>query len=339
MPEAEWNDEHTRVICELFAEQVQAGNRPNTHLKNIGYSVVADKFEQRTGLLYTKLQLKNKWDKLKSDYINWKKLLIKGANLGWDNERRTIAADSDWWKNTFKDLPGAKKFRKAGLRNENYLKVIFEDITSVDQSSAAAGSLPSTSDGIVNVDNLDGSDNNVGDNDGTQPDHDDGALTVRNGGILLDHDGGVLLDQDGGAQPVHNGAVQLDHNGITQLEHEPPSIRNKKRTIHVNTKENKKNKTETALLMQAQLKRIVELAAEAQSIFEKFSSQIDSPRSDIQDVMTLVRECGARSGSDEYFIATELFVNAEQRQMFCTMETAEERLEWLRRKYNAKYRA
>ncbi|PNT65318.1 hypothetical protein BRADI_4g40345v3 [Brachypodium distachyon] len=308
MPEAEWNDEHTRVICELFAEQVQAGNRPNTHLKNIGYSVVADKFEQRTGLLYTKLQLKNKWDKLKSDYINWKKLLIKGANLGWDNERRTIAADSDWWKNTFKDLPGAKKFRKAGLRNENYLKVIFEDITSVDQSSAAA-------------------------------DHDGGVLLDQDGGAQPVHNGGVLLDHDGGAQPVHNGAVQLDHNGITQLEHEPPSIRNKKRTIHVNTKENKKNKTETALLMQAQLKRIVELAAEAQSIFEKFSSQIDSPRSDIQDVMTLVRECGARSGSDEYFIATELFVNAEQRQMFCTMETAEERLEWLRRKYNAKYRA
>jgi hypothetical protein len=101
--------------------------------------------------------------------------------------------------------------------------------------------------------------------------------------------------------------------------------------------ESKRNKTETALLMQAQLKRIVELAEEAQSIFDKFFSQADSPRSDIQDVMTLVRECGARSGSDEYFIATELFVNPEQRQMFCTMETAEERLEWLRRKYNAKY--
>uniref|UniRef100_A0A0A9H1M8 Myb/SANT-like domain-containing protein n=1 Tax=Arundo donax TaxID=35708 RepID=A0A0A9H1M8_ARUDO len=58
MPEAEWNDEHTKIICELFEEQVRAGNRPNTHLNNIGYRQVASKFQQRTQLLYTSFRLR-----------------------------------------------------------------------------------------------------------------------------------------------------------------------------------------------------------------------------------------------------------------------------------------
>lgn len=102
MPEAEWNDERTRIVCELFAEQVQAGNRPNTHLNNLGYRNVAAEFQQRTQLLYTKLQLKNKWDKFKSDYITWKKLLVVGAGLPWDAARGTFAADDEWWKKTNK---------------------------------------------------------------------------------------------------------------------------------------------------------------------------------------------------------------------------------------------
>jgi hypothetical protein len=247
-------------------------------------------------------------------------------------------------------LPGAKKFRKAGLRNENHLKVMFQDIISVDHSSPAADRLPSAPDSILNVENLDGSDNNVEsfseDNHGTQLEHNDDTQLGNNDVIQQNHDPPSIrnnVEDSHVTQLDHNDATQLGNNGVIQLNHDPPSVRKNKRAIHVNTMESKKaeikkNKTETALLMQAQLKRIVDLAEEAQSIFEKFSSQVDSPRSDIQDVMTLVRECGARTGSDEYFIATELFVHSEQRQMFCTMETAEERLDWLRRKYNAKYR-
>ncbi|CAM0951503.1 unnamed protein product [Alopecurus aequalis] len=321
MPEAEWNDEHTTLICELFVEQVRAANRPNTHLTSTGYNLVAEKFEQRTGLLYTKTQLKNKWDKLKRDYINWKELLVRGTGLGL-NGKGTIAADKDWWKNTCIELPGAKKFRKAGIKNENRLKVMFEDIISdvVDHASPAANSLPSAPDSILNNLESFGEDNDAEDNRVTQLDHND-------------------LEDNHVTQVEHNDDTQLGNNGVIQQNHDPPSVRNKKIPVHANTKESKKNKTETALLLQAQLKRIVELAEEAQSIFEKFSSQVDSPKSNIQDVMALVRECGARSGTDEYFIATELFVNPEQRQMFCTMETAEERLEWLRRKYNAKYKS
>jgi hypothetical protein len=129
-------------------------------------------------------------------------------------------------------------------------------------------------------------------------------------------------------------------NSLTPLVHESvfPSNRNKKRPAHLNvTKKNKKTKTEMAVLMQSHLDRILELAQKAQATFEKFTTRADPPSASIEDVMVLVRECGARCGSNEHFIATELFVNEDQRKMFLTMETPSERFQWLRRKYVLRY--
>jgi hypothetical protein len=56
-----------------------------------------------------------------------------------------------------------------------------------------------------------------------------------------------------------------------------------------------------------------------------------------QQVMDLVLECGAGYDTDEHYIATELFVKKDQREMLMTLPTNEIRFNWLRRKYNAKY--
>jgi hypothetical protein len=94
---AEWTDENTRIVCELFAEQVRIGNRSNTHLNKVGYDNVIAKFEEKTGLRYQKLQFKNKWSKLRNEYNLWKKLIARETGLGWDQARATIVASDDWW--------------------------------------------------------------------------------------------------------------------------------------------------------------------------------------------------------------------------------------------------
>ncbi|KAL6642378.1 hypothetical protein ACP70R_020559 [Stipagrostis hirtigluma subsp. patula] len=355
MPEAEWNDERTRLICELFVEQVRAGNRPNTHLNNIGYREVALKFQQRTQLLYTKLQLKNKWDRLKGDYIIWNKLLTTRAaeGLPWDSAKGTIAADDKWWKNKNKELPGARKFRHGGLQNVDKLKIMFDYISSdgVDHSLPAADGLPSPPDSPVNgVDHSslaadvlpsasDGPMNGV-DHSPLATDGLPSAPDSRMNGV--DHPQMVADGLPSAPDPMNGVSLYgsdniAEDNGGILLESEPRSNRNKKRRINVTATKDKKSKAETALLMQTHLQHIEELARKAQVTFEKFSSKVDPQRPSIQDVMTLVRECGARCGSNEHFIATELFVNSEQREMFLTMETPEERFQWLRRKYIVKY--
>ena len=98
MPEIDWNSENTRVLCMLFAEQVGKGNRPNTHLNALGYTEVEKGFKERTGIVATKVQIKNKWDKLKEDFKAWKKLMLRQTGTGWDPIKKTIAMDDEWWK-------------------------------------------------------------------------------------------------------------------------------------------------------------------------------------------------------------------------------------------------
>jgi hypothetical protein len=68
----DWNEENTRLLCELFAKQVRAHNHSGTHLNRTRYKNVMEKFKERTGLDYSKMQFKNKWDKMRREYANWK---------------------------------------------------------------------------------------------------------------------------------------------------------------------------------------------------------------------------------------------------------------------------
>lgn len=108
---------------------MRAGNRPNTHLTSYAYDEVGRQFKIRTGLEYNNDQLKKKWDKLRAEYDIFKKLKLKETGAGSDIERNTVKQDAEWWKKakiTFQVV----KFRKHGLRNEENLRVMFEDITS-----------------------------------------------------------------------------------------------------------------------------------------------------------------------------------------------------------------
>ena len=69
-----------------------------THLNALGYTEVEKGFKERTGIVATKVQIKNKWDKLKEDFKAWKKLMLMQTGTGWDAIKKTIAMDDEWWK-------------------------------------------------------------------------------------------------------------------------------------------------------------------------------------------------------------------------------------------------
>jgi hypothetical protein len=98
MVEIDWNAVNTRELCKLFAEQVRRGNRPNTYLNSVGYAEVEKGMKDRLGIEVSKLQIKNKWDKLKEDFKAWKKLLLRQTGTGWCPIKGTIVMDDEWWK-------------------------------------------------------------------------------------------------------------------------------------------------------------------------------------------------------------------------------------------------
>jgi hypothetical protein len=96
----DWADEYNQIVCELMAQQVRKGNRPNTHLNNLGCTEVSRIFFQMTGIELTKTQLKNKWDRLKGDWQIWQKLVWRQTGIGWDNSKGVIVMDKERWKKT-----------------------------------------------------------------------------------------------------------------------------------------------------------------------------------------------------------------------------------------------
>ncbi|KAL6850506.1 hypothetical protein ACP4OV_021133 [Aristida adscensionis] len=54
----DWNEENTQIICELFDEQANKGNRPNTYMNSVGYAEVEKRFTEKTGIPIERAQIK-----------------------------------------------------------------------------------------------------------------------------------------------------------------------------------------------------------------------------------------------------------------------------------------
>ncbi|KAJ6795290.1 putative L10-interacting MYB domain-containing protein [Iris pallida] len=116
---ANWGDNLVQVFCDLCIKNIEAGNRPSTHFSSEGWASMVEEFSKLTGKLYTKVQLKNKWDALKGDWKLWKQLKGKETDRPWDPVKKTIQASSEWWAKRLESLPSkAKKFRKKGIPPE-----------------------------------------------------------------------------------------------------------------------------------------------------------------------------------------------------------------------------
>lgn len=127
----------------------------------------------------------------------------------------------------------------------------------------------------------------------------------------------------------------IDEMDETELEEESPSNGKGKRVANAPIGTGKKPKSSSAQVMQDQIIKIANMAKKSQSTLESFAMKDDPCSIDV--VMNWVKECAASLGSDEHFIATELFLKREQRQMFKTLDTPQARFEWLKRKYKKEY--
>jgi hypothetical protein len=60
---------------------------------------------------------------------------------------------------------------------------------------------------------------------------------------------------------------------------------------------------------------------------------LDTPSYSIKDIIELVKACGATAGTKVHFIATQIFTKKVEREMFLTLDTPEERFNWLSMKH------
>ncbi|XP_022681842.1 zinc finger CCCH domain-containing protein 43-like [Setaria italica] len=264
-----------------------------------GYTEVSNRFYQMTGIYLSKMQLKNKWDKLKTKLSAWNRLMKRQTGTGWDRTKGVIDMDDEWWRKARKDIPGCGGFRTKPLQNVDDLTIMFGDIINDETNHWN----PMTSNPII-------------------PQNDDTPIEV-------DLDVGENLD--GGGDDIHVYPTEEDNGGVAvnDIEEVSPSIGNAKRRSRVVIDKGKKAKTGTALVIQEKLS---EIAEQAKAFTSRKVGEVT-----VEQVMDLVLDCGAGYDTDEHFIATEFFVKKDQRDMFMTLPTKDIRFGWLTRKFNAKY--
>ncbi|KAL5555851.1 hypothetical protein UlMin_038087 [Ulmus minor] len=115
---AVWDAESTNTFCELCIKEVEARLCPGTHFDKVGWENLCKNFSTATGRMYTKAQLKNKWDALKTDWKFWKDLIGKETGLGWNSKKKTIDASDECWLSRLQKYPQTSKFCKEGIAPE-----------------------------------------------------------------------------------------------------------------------------------------------------------------------------------------------------------------------------
>ncbi|WVZ63400.1 hypothetical protein U9M48_013035 [Paspalum notatum var. saurae] len=113
----------------------------------------------------------------------------------------------------------------------------------------------------------------------------------------------IDLDNDFVEDEPHDGGSNLPDDIDEDISPSVPS------------KSVRKTKSSTAVVMQEHVKRI---ADNTDTMANKRLGEVT-----IKQVMELVVACGAPIGSDEHYIATNLFVKREQREMLLTLDTDE----------------
>ncbi|PPS16856.1 hypothetical protein GOBAR_AA03722 [Gossypium barbadense] len=133
---AVWDDELTLIFCELCVNEVNAGNRPTTHLNSKGWENVVALFQAKTQKNYGKPQLKNKWDTLKKEWRYW-----------MVSSKRTVDATEEWWAEKIQENPDFKGYKKKGIepRLNDLIWQMFGGIVATGENAWApsSGVLPS----------------------------------------------------------------------------------------------------------------------------------------------------------------------------------------------------
>jgi len=127
-------------------------------------------------------------------------------------------------------------------------------------------------------------------------------------------------------EPQDDDVIPETHEEDIGISPPPASSKRLARPVE---RSGKKVKSGNALLIQ---EAVNSMASSANEYVSKRHGKYS-----IDEVMEVVIACGAGYDSNEHYIATELFVKKEQREMFMTLPINEIRFTWLRRKYNDKY--
>jgi hypothetical protein len=119
----------------------------------------------------------------------------------------------------------------------------------------------------------------------------------------------------------------------SEAEEVTPTSGRGKRGKGADSNKGKKPKTNAGHWFHEQMGKIVEMNERTTASCESIAMREDKSGCSIKDVMVLVKECGVVPSTNEHFIASIVFTKISEREMFMTLDTPEEKFDWLTKKH------
>ncbi|XP_077238189.1 spindle/kinetochore-associated protein isoform X1 [Tasmannia lanceolata] len=142
---ARWTLRDTNIYIDLMVEEVKKGTRRTTTFSKKGWKDIQAGFYQKTGHEYTLLQFRNKFQKLRKEYREFKKL-IEVTGFDWNPVTKTAMAEDSVWNTYIQENAYAATFRKKGCPRWVELQLIYGENAATGELVVRHAKDPSDSD-------------------------------------------------------------------------------------------------------------------------------------------------------------------------------------------------
>ncbi|KAK2635631.1 hypothetical protein Ddye_030423 [Dipteronia dyeriana] len=122
---ASWSDpSHRKRFLDLCLHEINNGFRSGRTLKPSAWARIAKELETSIGKRFHQKQLKNGWDYMRKQYLEWIRL-VTAVGQGYNSATHTIDWPPERWEEYLKNYPEARKFHHRPLANVKELEVLF----------------------------------------------------------------------------------------------------------------------------------------------------------------------------------------------------------------------
>ncbi|KAL7207648.1 hypothetical protein ACSBR1_029571 [Camellia fascicularis] len=130
----QFDSDNAKLFLQLVIAEMDVGNQQPYGLSMTGYKNIANKFLDKTGLLHSTKQMKNKFDNLKKDWAAWKKLenATQGlTGLGYDQETGLFRAPDHWWAKMQAMNNRCAKFKTKPLKHLELMERVYSSPAAI----------------------------------------------------------------------------------------------------------------------------------------------------------------------------------------------------------------
>ncbi|KAL6603663.1 hypothetical protein ACP70R_044024 [Stipagrostis hirtigluma subsp. patula] len=148
---ADWCDANVKHLIDICKGEIEAGNRPLGLWTKNGWKNIRAKYEEKTGLKKTKIQLKNKLDNLKKEFTWFMEFKNCATGLGWNEAKQTVDCSKEWWAEHLARCNNPEKgtkcnhvrFEKQGPKHLDDLHMLFDKVHVTGASASCPGDISS----------------------------------------------------------------------------------------------------------------------------------------------------------------------------------------------------